>query len=182
MLKQEPASSRTRFLLIALIFSLSACSGFSQTGEADPQQDRDSRGGSLINNDGSRGFNLSRILNPTGDSGAKGLPVNALLWRASLDTVSVMPLASVDSFGGSIITDWYAHPDDASKRIKLSVFVIDQELRADSIKVYVYVQERPEGLFDWSDLGRDDALAVRLEDLILTRAREIRASSIAESN
>ena len=40
-----------------------------------------------------------------------GLGVNSFLWRASLDTLSFMPLASADPFGGVIITDWYAPPD-----------------------------------------------------------------------
>ena len=93
-----------------------------------------------------------------------------------------MPLDTVDTFGGTIITEWYAHPEDPTKRIKLAIFVVDQELRSDAIKVQVYLQERPQGLFEWQDVGRDADLASRVEDLILTRAREIRAAAIAESN
>lgn len=171
-----------RCVVVVSIFGLVACSGFLEPTEAEEPKDRDFGEGSLINNDGSRGINLSEILNPQAGSGTGALPINALLWRASLDTVAVMPLVSVDTFGGAILTDWYTHPQEPSKRIKLSVFIIDQELRADNIKVYVYVQSRSGGGGAWSDQGRDEALAVRLEDLILTRAREIRAASISESN
>lgn len=165
------------------MLSLASCSGFPEATPAEDTVDRNFGTGSLITgNSDERGVNLTKLLNPEDTGQGGGLQVNALLWRASLDTVSVLPLASVDTFGGTIITDWYAHPEEDTKRIKLAIFVIDQELRADSIKVQVYLQERPEGMFDWSDLGRDDSFATRIEDLILTRAREIRALSITESN
>ena len=59
-----------------------------------------------------------------------------------------MPLDSVDTFGGTIITEWYAHPDDPTKRIKIAIFILDQELRADAVKVQTYLQQRPEGMFE----------------------------------
>lgn len=164
------------------MFTLAACSSLPESKPVETPKDRNFGSGSLISGSDESGINLSKILNPEAPAGSSGLPVNALLWRASLDTLAVLPLASIDTFGGSIITEWYSHPEDQTKRIKVTIFVLDQELRADSIKVYVYVQDRPEGMFEWSDAGRDDALSVRLEDLILTRAREIRASSLTESN
>ena len=93
-----------------------------------------------------------------------------------------MPLASVDTFGGTIITEWYRHPDDETKQIKIAIFILDQELRSDAIRAEVYVRERPDGMFEWADAGRDEKLARRLEDLILTRAREIRSTGISETN
>lgn len=183
MLSNNSVSPLGVLIAAFAMFGLASCSGLPETTPVEDTVDRNFGSGSLITGkDGESGINLTKLLNPedTGQSG--GLQVNALLWRASLDTVSVLPLASVDTFGGTIITEWYAHPEENTKRIKLAIFVIDQELRADSIKVQVYLQERPEGMFDWSDLGRDDAFATRIEDLILTRAREIRALSITESN
>ena len=170
--------------LILSCFFLSGCSGLPQATEAEEQthagDDKD-RYGSVVGGYDSSGLNLTDLLNPSG-GGSGSLPINAILWRASLDTVSVLPLDSVDTFGGTIITEWYAHPEDPTKRIKLAIFVVDQELRSDAIRVQVYLQERPQGLFEWQDIGRDADLATRVEDLILTRAREIRAASIAESN
>lgn len=175
-------SSIRRVALVLAVLGLASCSYLPDPKPAEEPVDPKFGTGSLINSNGEQGINLSKLLDPQASTGASALPINALLWRASLDTVSVVPLASVDTFGGSIITEWYAHPEEPTQRIKLSIFVIGQELRADSIKVYVYVQERPEGMFDWSDAGRDQGLATRLEDLILTRAREIRAAAVSESN
>ncbi len=165
----------------AVSIGLASCSYLPASTPSEEPLPRGSSGGSLISGDGKSGVNLSDLFNGS-STGGGALPVNALLWRASLDTVSVLPLSSVDTFGGTIITEWYAHPDMPSQRIKLNIFIVDQELRADSVRVQAHVQERPEGAVDWTDLGRDDDLAVRLEDLILTRAREIRASSVSQSN
>ena len=63
-----------------------------------------------------------------------GVGVNAFLWRASLDTVSFMPIASADPFGGVIITDWYAPPETPNERFKVNIFILDKELRAAGIK------------------------------------------------
>ena len=168
-------------LLVALMVAGCSGSGDSTTraeprtrsaadNRADFEARKGNRGGLALNNL----FQAPR--------GSTGLPVNALLWRASLDTLSVIPLASVDTFGGTIITEWYANPNDPTRRIKVSVFVLDQELRSDGIRAEVYVQDRPGGSSEWADAGRDLELATRLEELILTRAREIRSSGVSESN
>lgn len=173
---------RKTVLLLILTLSLSACSVLPQPTSSETALDREKKAndqGSFITGKSESGIELGSIF---GSNNSGTLPINALLWRSSLDIVSVLPLDSIDTFGGTIITEWYAHPEDATKRIKVAIFIVDQELRADAVQVKVYLQQRPEGMFEWQDLGRDDALARRLEDLILTRAREIRAASIQESN
>ena len=107
------------------------------------------------------------------------LPVNALLWRAALDVASFVPLDDVDTFGGSIVTDWHQSADNSNKRLKLTIFIVGLELRADAVKVRTYTQKKLGA--DWVNNGRDEALARRLEDLILTRARELRAASVSET-
>ena len=106
------------------------------------------------------------------------LPVNAIAWRAALDIAAVLPLAEVDTFGGAIVTEWYSLPSRADERIKLTIFVIGRELRSDSVSVRVHVQKRSAD--GWSDTARDEAFARQIEDLILSRARELRAESLAE--
>ena len=120
-------------------------------------------------------------LSDFGSSDATGnsMPVNALLWRAALDISSLIPLDDVDTFGGSIVTEWYQSPDKPNQRLKLSFFVIGLELRSDAITVQTYLQKRVGD--SWIDAGRDDKLARRLEDLVLTRARELRATSLGET-
>jgi hypothetical protein len=109
-----------------------------------------------------------------------GIPVNALLWRAALDIASFVPLDDVDTFGGSIVTEWYVPEDQPNRRLKLAVFVVGLELRSDAIQVRAYVQTRDGG--DWTNAGRDSALGRKLEDLILTRAREMRAAAVSETS
>ena len=94
--------------------------------------------------------------------------------------MSLLPIADVDTFGGTIITDWYSLPEKQNERIKLTVFVVDRELRSDAIRVTVYVQTRSGTGEDWSTSFRDDEFSRRLEDLILNRAREIRAESLTD--
>ena len=106
------------------------------------------------------------------------LPVNAIAWRAALDIAALLPLSEVDTFGGTIVTEWYSLPSRADERIKLTIFVIGRELRSDSVSVRVHVQKRSAD--GWSDTARDEAFARQIEDLILSRARELRAESLAE--
>lgn len=100
------------------------------------------------------------------------ITVNSYLWRASLDTVSFMPLTTVDPFGGVILTDWYSDPATPNERYKLNVFVIGSQLRSDAIKVAAFQQERRGG--SWRDKTVDPSIATKIEDAILTRARQIR--------
>ena len=113
------------------------------------------------------------------DSSSGTMPVNALLWRAALDITSFVPLDDVDTFGGTIVTEWYSLPDRPDERIKLTIFVIGRELRSDAVSVRVYLQRRDGN--SWLQTGRDNELEIKIEDLILTRAREIRASTLTET-
>ena len=120
------------------------------------------------------------IFKPSGNSKTVGLPINALLWRSSLDIVATIPLDDVDTFGGTIVTDWYQLNQAKNERIKMAIFVLDRELRSDGIRVIVYVQNKAGDV--WEDRGVDVDMGQKLEELILTRAREIRAAGVAESN
>lgn len=112
-------------------------------------------------------------------SAASGIGVNSFLWRASLDTVSFMPLASADPFGGVILTDWYSPPETPNERFKLNVFILDTQLRSDGVQVKVFKQTL--GRSGWSDAPVSEQTARDLEDTILTRARQLRVSQIESS-
>lgn len=101
-----------------------------------------------------------------------GIGVNSFLWRATLDTVSFMPLASADPFGGVIITDWYSPPEAPQERYKMSVYILGRELRADGVKVAVF-RQRLNGN-GWAEAAVAKETAGNLEDQILTRARQLR--------
>lgn len=105
-----------------------------------------------------------------------GIAVNSFLWRASLDTISFMPLASADPFGGVIITDWYSPPETPSERFKINVFILDRALRSDGVRAKVFKQRLgSEG--QWQDVNTEEKLHRDLEDAILTRARQLRIGS-----
>ena len=117
----------------------------------------------------------------SGSSGKMTLGVNSYLWHASLDTLSFMPLASADPFGGVIITDWYTPPETPNERFKLNVYILDRQLRADGIKATVFRQSHaPDGR--WVDMTVDPKTATDLENAILTRARQLRVNTAQSSS
>lgn len=108
-----------------------------------------------------------------------GIGVNSFLWRASLDTVSFMPLVSADPFGGVIITDWYSPPQSRSERFKVTVYILGRTLRADGIRVTVFRQELSPAA-GWVDATVAENTATDLENAILTRARQLRIAQLGE--
>lgn len=111
-----------------------------------------------------------------GQGGPAGVGVNSYLWRASLDTVSFMPLASADPFGGVIITDWYSPPDTPDERFKMNVFILGRELRADGVRATVFHQRR-NAAGQWAEAPVDQTTGTDVENAILTRARQMRLST-----
>lgn len=107
-------------------------------------------------------------------SGA-GIGVNALLWRATLDTVSFMPLSSADPFGGVVITDWYQPPESPTERFKVNVYILGRALTADGVRAAIFRQVlHPSGT--WIDSPVSQGTNIDLENVILTRAREMRVA------
>ena len=112
----------------------------------------------------------------SGDSAA-AVAVNGYLWRASLDTLSFMPLASADPYGGVIITDWYINPEKPDERFKCTVYILDSRLRADGLNVAVFKQLR-DATGNWVDQPTAGQTETDIENSILTRARQLRLSNI----
>ncbi len=110
------------------------------------------------------------------NSTAVGIAVNSFLWRASLDTISFMPLSSADPFGGVIITDWYTSPDSTRERFKVQVYILDRELRSDGLRVTVFRQKLADS-GAWIQTTVNEQTVIDLENAILTRARQLRISS-----
>ena len=102
--------------------------------------------------------------------------VNAYLWKAAVDTVSFAPLLQADANGGVIITDWYANPKAPGERVKLTVAILDQDLRADALRVSAARQVNQNGA--WVDAPVSAATVQKVEDIILTRARDLRRASV----
>lgn len=131
---------------------------------------------------GEGGFNLLDLGGTTkggGGGGGAGLGVNSFLWRASLDTISFMPVNSADPFGGVILTDWHSPNEAPGERFKLNVYILDRTLRADGVRVAVFrqVQDRSG---NWRDAGVPGGTGTKIEDAILIRARQLRNQSLSK--
>ena len=103
--------------------------------------------------------------------------VNSYLWRASLEALSFMPLLQTDSNGGVIVTDWYANPNNPNERMKVTVTILDQDLRADALRVAASRQVSQNG--QWVDAPVQAATVQKLEDIILSKARDLRRQASA---
>jgi len=113
----------------------------------------------------------------TGQGPGTGIGVNSFLWRASLDTISFMPLVSADPFGGVIITDWYSPPETQAERFKVTVYILGRDLRADGVRAAVFRQNR-DTAGGWIDAKVEQKTAIDLENTILTRARQLRIAGL----
>ncbi len=111
---------------------------------------------------------------PGSDTGG-GLGVNAYLWRGTLDTLSFMPLASADPFGGVIITDWYSPPSATGERFKATAYILGRQLRADGVRISIFRQVEQNGR--WVDAPVAPSTTGEIENKVLARARELRAQS-----
>ena len=160
-------------LFFSLIILLTGC----ESGNVSKPQ-KDEGPVSIITGE-TGGWSLSEFMNQSG-SQSTTLPVNAILWRASLDIAALLPISDVDTFGGTIVTEWYSLPENPNERIKLTIFVVGRELRSDAIRVVVNVQKRDGLQGNWGNNFRDLQFSRRLEDLVLNRAREIRAESLTD--
>ncbi len=102
----------------------------------------------------------------------RSLGVNAYLWQAALDTFASLSLVKADPFGGVIISDWYTVPISPSERMKITVYIMDRRLMAEGVKVRVFRQVRNDG--EWQYAPSNSSVELKLEDTILTRARQLR--------
>ena len=167
------------FVLAACLFAISACDSYRGEAKYPSGHDRTTTGGDIYAQRESvfgKGGILGGIKDDNKNDGSNGIGVNSYLWRASLDTVSFMPLASADPFGGVIITDWYIAEEKPEERFKVNVFILDKQLRSDGVKVKVFRQTQKGG--KWVDSTVADNTGTQMEDAILTRARQLRVADM----
>ncbi len=168
-------SGRKSLIVVAAalsVLSLAACNTtpVSPTSYNDPRY-RNMGTGSLFGGDGIVLFGGNKNNAQSGSA----IGVNAYLWRATLDTLSFMPLASADPFGGVIITDWWEPPASQGERFKATAYIMGGALRSDALKISVFRQVDRNG--QWVDAEVNPSTATELEDKVLARARELRASA-----
>ena len=172
------------FAVCIALFALSGCGG-AEPEYAYPDANRAGRGDLYGKSDpglfGSNGLSIfGGSDNEEELGGGSGIAVNSFLWRASLDTVSYMPLSSADPFGGVIITDWYTAPEAANERVKLQVYILDRQLRSDALRVSAFRERRGEN-GQWVTQPVSERTVRQIEDSILTRARELRVKANSDA-
>jgi hypothetical protein len=163
-------------MVLALGLALAGCSHKNADFQRSPDAPPEAAGESIFGK-GGIGINLFGHSKTDGSEGA--VAVNAFLWRASLDTLSFMPLTSEDPFGGVIISDWYAPPEAPDERFKVTVYILGRALRADGLKVQVFRQTRNSG-GQWTDTPVTADVGTEFEDAILGRARQLHLQAVAE--
>jgi hypothetical protein len=168
------------FALVAIAaaaFGLTACSSDTPAAEPAPQVDAplprpEPTRASDAKPDGSSGSMFGLF----GGSNAQGVGVNEFLWRATLDTLHFMPMDSADPFAGVIKTSWYTAAQSPNQRLKVTVFILDTRLRTDALRVSVF-QQTKDAAGNWVDSTVDPDTTTKIENLILTRARELKLAA-----
>jgi len=166
--------------LAATTLTLANCSGIETEAKYPTGADRASTGGDIYAKPkgifGSGGLvgAIGGNDNKDDGTGAYGIAVNSYLWRASLDTVSFLPIVNADPFGGVILSDWYTPIENDNERFKANAFILSKHLRSDGVRVRVFKQRLKKGA--WVDAEVADDTARKIEDAILTRARQLRVS------
>ena len=162
-------------IAILSVFALSACE--RQALEL-PRKKRAGEVGRKNRSDqidtlfGSDGISLSGSKTAAGAATGGGIGVNTFLWRATLDTISFMPISSADPFGGVILTDWYSPPETPHERFKVNVYILGRTLRADGLRVSVFRQIND--VAGWRDAAVEAQAGRKIEDAVLTNARQLR--------
>ena len=169
-----------RFLYFLILLSVLSCSGID-VRKPEPEKKRESIfGGPLTYSTETGSFStgsvgLPNLSNANSKSSLTSIPINELLWKSTLDTLDFISYEKIDPFSGIIITDWFINQNNGKIRNKITVSFSSSELKTTSIKVSVTREK-----FDnnqWVSDGYSDGLARKIEDLILTRARELRSKN-----
>lgn len=181
--RSEPnpqATMTLRLKIVPILFGISLVVAGCATKPVQPWEYNDPRytgpgSSSMFGDNGIVLFGGDKTKSQQDTGGALG--VNAYLWRAALDTLSFMPLASADPFGGVIITDWYQPPSAIGERFKATAYIMGRQLRTDGVRVAIFRQVQQDG--QWVDAPVSEATTGDIENKVLARARELRSQATA---
>ena len=162
---------KTILLFLSFLFLVN-CSGNSIFDNATKEDEKGTPG--IFSRDAKQGLSITDLLSQNKEDNI-GLNINAYLWRASINILSIAPLLSTDALGGVIVTDWYINKNEPNKRIKITAFIKTKELRSNGISVKVHIQTMKNSV--WSDTFTDKGLETEIENSILNEAKNIRINS-----
>ena len=165
-------NARLLGLAVLLPFALAACGGGEKSVQAVPNANYND-----YRSPDAAGVAVDPAKDNKQQEAGVALGVNAFLWRGALDTLSFMPLASADPWGGVIVTDWYAPPTANGERFKATAYILGRQLRADGVRVTIFRQVRDGA--QWEDAPVNPSTVSDIENKVLARARELRARQAA---
>ncbi len=172
------STTARRFLLLGVAcVGLTACDIVADEATNFPKTEEDRRRDARGKITGDEGLSVGVGGKTDKEAGKNPLGVNSFLWRATLDTLSFLPITAADPFGGTILTDWYEDVEAPGERFKVNVLILDRQLRADSLKISTFRQKK-DAKGNWADAPTDAKLGRKLEDTVLTRARELRVKQL----
>ncbi|PIR31992.1 MAG: hypothetical protein COV36_05765 [Alphaproteobacteria bacterium CG11_big_fil_rev_8_21_14_0_20_44_7] len=163
---------RKTYLIALCTLLVAGCSGIETDSSNYPksaEDERFERQGKLTGEGGLKIFGGGE----EDKASNSGIGVNSFLWRATLDTIGFMPIQTADPFGGVITTDWYEDPAAKGEKLKINALIMDDRLRSDGVRITLFKQKLDEGNI-WRDETVSKESARKIEDAILTRARELR--------
>ena len=129
-----------------------------------------------------RGFKLNDMLSNRSKAGVFEFASSNELWRASLDVIDFMPLASVNYSGGIIITDWYSNERSQNESIKITIRFLTNEIRSDALSIKVFTRKCKEYLINCKYIDSNKSLVAELKKEILKRATKIQLENKEKKN
>ena len=117
-----------------------------------------------------RGFKLNDAFKSGSKGGVFEFASSNELWRASLDVIDFMPLASVNYSGGIIITDWYTNERSQNESIKITIRFLTNEIRSDALNIKIFTRKCKESLINCKYIEPNKSLVAELKKEILKRA------------
>ena len=152
------------FASVLLFISTSMASDYPQT---DLEKEMDEMGSLL----GGEGVIFRPGKEKSTDTRAKIGNVNKYLYKAAIDVLKFAPLASADSNGGTVITEWYSPAGQKDVQFKVNVYIKDELITPEALEVVAFQREKVKG--KWSDDHKPSPIAAVLEDKIIRKARDL---------
>jgi len=129
-----------------------------------------------------RGFKLNDAFKSGPKGGVFEFASSNELWRASLDVIDFMPLASVNYSGGIIITDWYSNEQSLNESIKITIRFLTNEIRSDALNIKIFTRKCKESLINCKYIESNKSLVAELKKEILKRATKFQLEDKEKKN
>ena len=123
-------------LLLSFLYFLNSCGIYRPVSAKDYPPEPEKRVAKNIEE--GRGF---RLMGGDKKGGTFDFASSNELWRASLDTIDFMPLASANYSGGIIITDWYSDENNPNESVKITIRFLTNEIRSDALDIKIFKKD-----------------------------------------